>query len=46
MQTTEEKVGYALGRQIGGDFVAQEINVDVNTFLTDSKAHFTKKIAK
>ena len=43
MQTTEEKVGYALGRQIGGDFVAQEINVDVNTFVNGFKSAFYKE---
>ncbi len=43
METTEQKVGYALGRQIGGDFATQEINVDVNTFFKGFESAFKKE---
>ena len=43
METTEQKVGYALGRQIGGDFATQEINVDANTFFKGVESAFKKE---
>ena len=43
METTEQKVGYALGRQIGGDFATQEINVDANTFFKGFESAFKKE---
>jgi FKBP-type peptidyl-prolyl cis-trans isomerase FklB len=43
METTEQKVGYALGRQIGGDFATQEINVDAATFFKGFESAFKKE---
>ena len=43
METTEQKVGYALGRQIGGDFATQEINVDAKTFFKGFESAFNKE---
>ena len=43
METTEQKVGYALGRQIGGDFATQEIHVDVDTFFKGFESAFKKE---